>query len=199
MHTAKVCWLLNSYPWLCIPLSYIIYRVARTVFALFEAIYLYHIYPFFCEPDLNKFKNRWTVVTGGTDGIGKAYLKELARRGLRCFMVIGRNQAKLDAIKNELEDRYPHSTIKTYLFDFNSGEFEALRNELSAMDIGLAINSVGVGREYLERFGDNPDADSQILRVNALGSAEFCLQWKNMVEGRSLCFHLVKVSDQFPY
>ena len=98
MHTAKVCWLLNSYPWLCIPLSYIIYRVARTVFALFEAIYLYHIYPFFCEPDLNKFKNRWTgsyfllnfahvsfkVVTGGTDGIGKAYLKELARRGLRC-------------------------------------------------------------------------------------------------------------------
>lgn len=73
------------------------------------------------------------------------------------FMVIGRNQAKLDAIKNELgwfnvlkiadyklktrkftEDRYPHSTIKTYMFDFNSGEFEALRNELSAMDIGLA-------------------------------------------------------------
>lgn len=34
------------------------------------------------------------------------------------------------------------------------------------------MNSVGVGREYLERYGDRPEADQQILKVNAYGSAD---------------------------
>lgn len=43
------------------------------------------------------------VVTGGTDGIGKAYTFELARaRGIRKFFLIGRNINKLEAIKKEL-------------------------------------------------------------------------------------------------
>lgn len=32
---------------------------------------------------------------------------------------------------------------------------------------------MGVGREFLERYGDRPEADQQILKVNAYGSAEF--------------------------
>lgn len=58
---------------------------------------------------LASFLQRWnlkifyfSVVTGGTDGIGKAYLIELARRGLRKFVVIGRNQNKLDNVKSYL-------------------------------------------------------------------------------------------------
>ena len=42
------------------------------------------------------------------------------------------------------------------------------------------MNSVGVGRENLDRYGDVPEADSQILRVNGLGAAE--VEWKR--EGR---------------
>ena len=34
------------------------------------------------------------------------------------------------------------------------------------------VNSVGVGREHLERYGDNPSADHQILKVNGLGATE---------------------------
>lgn len=37
----------------------------------------------------------------------------------------------------------------------------------------FAVNSVGTGRENLERYGDNPSEDSQILKVNGLGAAEF--------------------------
>ena len=36
----------------------------------------------------------------------------------------------------------------------------------------FSVNSVGVGREYLERYGDNPTADHQILKVNGLGATE---------------------------
>ena len=44
----------------------------------------------------------WGVVTGGTDGIGKAIAKELVREGLN-VVIISRTQAKLDATKAELE------------------------------------------------------------------------------------------------
>lgn len=41
-------------------------------------------------------------MSGGTDGIGKAYTLELAKRGLRKFVLIGRNPKKLEAVKTEI-------------------------------------------------------------------------------------------------
>jgi short-subunit dehydrogenase len=38
-----------------------------------------------------------SVVTGGTDGIGKAYARELARRGLN-IVIISRNMDKLSNV-----------------------------------------------------------------------------------------------------
>lgn len=49
--------------------------------------------------------------------------------------------------------------------------------ETKTTDLWSLVNSVGVGRENLERYGDNPEADSMIMRVNALGSAEVCDLW----------------------
>jgi hypothetical protein len=36
----------------------------------------------------------------------------------------------------------------------------------------ISVNSVGVGRDLLERFGERPEADRQLFRVNAIGAAE---------------------------
>ncbi len=36
----------------------------------------------------------------------------------------------------------------------------------------VEVHSVGVGREKMEMFGENPAADRLILSVNALGAAE---------------------------
>lgn len=38
--------------------------------------------------------------------------------------------------------------------------------------IFFVVNSVGVGRMLMERYGDNPDADHMILKVNGLGAAD---------------------------
>ena len=40
----------------------------------------------------------WTVITGGTDGIGKAMAKELAKQGQH-LVIIGRNEEKLMNMK----------------------------------------------------------------------------------------------------
>jgi len=169
----ELCSLLVAYPFFVIPLAYVIYRLTRTVLALSWAILLYWMIPLAYSPNLKRFKMRWTVVTGGTDGIGKAYTFELARRGLRKFLLIGRSEVKLANVKAQLEELHPDCTVRTLLFDFETGDFAQLRTDLSDVDVGLAINSVGIGREYLERYGDRPEADRQILRVNGLGAAEF--------------------------
>ncbi|CAJ0932235.1 unnamed protein product, partial [Mesorhabditis belari] len=152
--------------------SYLAYRFCRTALALVEAVFVYWLAPFLWAPDLRKFEHRWTVVSGGTDGIGRAYVHELARRGLRKFVLIGRSREKLQDVQDFLELTFK-CRVRTILFDFETGDYEKLREQIDGIDIGFVVNSVGVGRENLERYGDNPSADRQILRVNAIGSAEF--------------------------
>ncbi|CAD5215571.1 unnamed protein product [Bursaphelenchus xylophilus] len=161
-------WFLISF----VPGVYLSYRILRTLFALIWAITLYKIIPIFYGTALQKYKSRWTVVSGGTDGIGKAYMFELAKNGLKKFIIVGRNEKKLAIVKKELEDDYD-CQVMTYLFDFFDGDFKELRQYLSDKNIGFVVNSVGVGRKYLERYGDRPEADYQMLKVNGLGSAEF--------------------------
>ena len=43
-----------------------------------------------------------SVVTGCTDGIGRAYSLELAHRGIKKFLLLGRNIDKLEAVAVEL-------------------------------------------------------------------------------------------------
>ncbi|VDK40015.1 unnamed protein product [Gongylonema pulchrum] len=76
------------------------------------------------------------VVTGGTDGIGKSYTIELAKRGLRKFVLIGRNEAKLEDTKAYLEDEFG-AHVQTYLFDFFDGDYAELRKYIEDIDIGF--------------------------------------------------------------
>ncbi|CEF59746.1 Estradiol 17-beta-dehydrogenase 12 [Strongyloides ratti] len=157
---------------LWIILSYITYRITKTIFKFIQIIFIYVILPIFYLPSFKIYEERWIVVSGGTDGIGKAYIFELARRGLKKFVIIGRNPKKVNDIKNELEKKY-NCKIQTYIFDFYNGDFNKLRQFLNNINIGFVLNSVGVGRKYLERFGDNPEADEQIIKVNCYSAAEF--------------------------
>ena len=44
------------------------------------------------------------VVTGATDGIGKAYSLALAKKGMS-IVLISRTEAKLQAVKKEIDDK----------------------------------------------------------------------------------------------
>lgn len=48
---------------------------------------------------------KFLVVTGATDGIGKAYATELARRGFN-ILLVSRTQNKLDETKNEISTSF---------------------------------------------------------------------------------------------
>ncbi len=88
----------------------------------------------------------WAVVTGATDGIGKEYARELARRGMK-VVLIARNPEKLQRVAEEL-GRETKSQISTVVADFSKGPeiYPGIRLALNDLDIGVLVNNVGVSR-----------------------------------------------------
>ena len=78
---------------------------------------------------------QWAVVTGSTDGIGKAYALELGKRGQTesmkrrynddCWIglnvvLISRTKEKLDGVAQEIQEKYANVQVRIIPFDFSS-------------------------------------------------------------------------------
>ncbi|KAK3418968.1 hypothetical protein EUGRSUZ_H04717 [Eucalyptus grandis] len=112
----------------------------------------------------------WAIVTGATDGIGKALVFELASKGLN-LMLVGRNPSKLEATSRELRDRFGATTeVKTVVADLAklSGEeiAAAIAGATEGIDVGLLVNNAGMA--YLPKYFHEVDREltESILRVN---------------------------------
>ena len=86
----------------------------------------------------------FTVVTGCTDGIGKAYTRALAERGIRKFILIGRNLQKLNNVEEVLKSQVDDNENKTcnvwvekMVFDFATDDHLVLDQFLKEFDVGL--------------------------------------------------------------
>ncbi|XP_047127733.1 very-long-chain 3-oxoacyl-CoA reductase isoform X1, partial [Hydra vulgaris] len=89
---------------------------------------------------------KWAIVTGATDGNGKHYALQLAEAGLN-VVLISRTESKLNALAQEIRSLYGVLT-KVIVYDFrNPNGYNALKEELSPMDIGILINNVGISYE----------------------------------------------------
>lgn len=88
----------------------------------------------------------WALITGSTDGIGKAFAFQLARKGLNLILV-SRNSHKLSQVSVEIQAQYPDTQIKKFVLDF-SGDVVAGVRQLEAaikgLEMGVLINNVGV-------------------------------------------------------
>lgn len=95
---------------------------------------------------LIKTYGSWALITGATDGIGKALAYQLAQKSLNLILV-SRNSKKLETVKNEIMTKHPHIHIKTITIDFSGDLTEGLREiEVLAreLDLGILINNVGI-------------------------------------------------------
>jgi len=91
------------------------------------------------------------VVTGATDGIGKAYCEHLAKEGIN-ILLISRTLEKLQNVAKELEDKFK---VKTDVFaaDFTKTDiYEKITEHVKNMDIGILVNNVGMSSEYPDYF-----------------------------------------------
>ncbi|KAF8358338.1 let-767 [Pristionchus pacificus] len=128
--------------------------LALIAYRIFTAVYNV-LFPYFIGAPLDLHKKagaKWAVVTGATDGIGKAYATQLAKKKFNVYL-ISRTQSKLDETKKEIETAAPGVEVRTYAFDFGASTkaaYEPLIKELEKVEIGILVNNVGMSFEYPE-------------------------------------------------
>ncbi|XP_040272764.1 very-long-chain 3-oxoacyl-CoA reductase-B-like [Bufo bufo] len=112
------------------------------------------------------------VVTGASNGIGKAYAKELARRGFD-VVLISRSVEKLQNVADEIEKESQQKT-KIIEVDFTEGTeiYPKVEKALKDLDIGILVNNIGISYyPGARRFLEVPDVNkgiSDIMNCNVL-------------------------------
>ncbi|XP_069937667.1 very-long-chain 3-oxoacyl-CoA reductase [Cherax quadricarinatus] len=111
-----------------------------------------------------KKTGEWAVVTGATDGIGRAYAFELARLGLKVVLV-SRNPFKLQNVAAEINSKYGVDT-KIIDVDFTKEDiYERLESEVGKLDVGVLVNNVGMSYDFPEYFTDISDCQEMCDRL----------------------------------
>ncbi|XP_026687573.1 very-long-chain 3-oxoacyl-CoA reductase, partial [Diaphorina citri] len=85
------------------------------------------------------------LLTGSTDGIGKAYAIQLAKRKMN-LVLISRSMEKLKNTAEYIRNLYPTVEVRVIQADFSEGKkvYESIGNGLKDLDIGILVNNVGV-------------------------------------------------------
>lgn len=126
------------------------------------------LYKTLIRPGKNLKKlGEWAVVTGATDGIGKAMAFELARKGLN-VMLVGRSADKLAAVKDELSAL--NIKVMTAVIDFTKfgkADAERVTKMLSELKVGVLVNNVGISYPFPQWFHELTDEEvDSLMTVN---------------------------------
>ena len=113
---------------------------------------------------LPKSYGQWAVVTGASDGIGRAFANELAGHGFNLVLVARRAQMLSDLAGNLSSSH----GIKTHVLPLDVGShdhIETLNQQIEALDVGLFVAAAGFGTSG--NFGDTAvETELDMLDVN---------------------------------
>ena len=114
---------------------------------------------------------KYAIVTGATDGIGKAYALALARRGMS-LILISRTESKLKAVADEIDSKKYNGVEETKYVVCDYSNFDEktrarVAKELDGLDIGVLINNVGQSYRYPRFFHElPPDEIGAMIEMN---------------------------------
>ncbi|KRH93419.1 17 beta-hydroxysteroid dehydrogenase type 3 [Pseudoloma neurophilia] len=102
---------------------------------------------------------RFVLITGSTDGIGKAIALKLAQKGKK-LLLLGRNSEKLEAVRKEaLVHLKKEEYVITAQYDFST---EQDFSNLPDVPIGMLINNAGLSSEHPEFIEEESNAIKMI-------------------------------------
>lgn len=146
--------------------------VGALVFGRLALSLLGSFYAFFLRParSVKKF-GAWGVVTGATDGIGKALATELVRKGMN-VVLMSRTLKKLEETRAEILAKYPNAQVEILAVDFNNIDDPRVRKSIQDVidqvkDVGVLINNVGVSYDFPEYFAQlSDDRVDSLIKLN---------------------------------
>eukprot|EP00475_Leptophrys_vorax_P024263 TRINITY_DN33449_c0_g1_i1.p1 TRINITY_DN33449_c0_g1~~TRINITY_DN33449_c0_g1_i1.p1 ORF type:complete len:330 (+),score=24.19 TRINITY_DN33449_c0_g1_i1:108-1097(+) len=125
------------------------------------------IWVLFLRPGKNLRRyGSWAIVTGCTDGIGKGFVKEFAKRKINVILV-SRTQEKLQAVASEVEEKYKIQA-KVVVADFSNpgpaleNSYAQIQSLVDELEVGILVNNAGLSypfAQYLHEVDDKLIAD----------------------------------------
>lgn len=114
----------------------------------------------------------WAVVTGASDGIGRALARRLAEAGLS-LVLVARREDRLTELADELRARHSIETLVLPIDLAVPGASAQVFARTAALHIGLLVAAAGFGTSG--PFTDAPlDAELGMIDVNCRAVAEAC-------------------------
>ncbi|KAI3699861.1 hypothetical protein L2E82_44457 [Cichorium intybus] len=163
---------LKSQPlWLHLLLIVAIISLMKSFFKILNWVFIHFLRP---AKNLKKYGS-WALVTGPTDGIGKAFAFHLASKGLN-LVLVGRDIDKLNVVSNFIQSKFQRTRIKIVVVDF-SGDLvdgiERIKETINGLDVGVLINNVGVSYPYARYFHEVDDKLlCDVIKVNVEGTTK---------------------------
>lgn len=164
MLTTQPAWFLALFAMGCLSL-------VRHMILICDWLYIHFLRP---GKNLKKYGS-WALVTGPTDGIGKGFSFELAKRGLN-LVLVGRNPDKLKDVSDSIKAKCPQTQIKSVVVDF-SGDLDEgvqrIKETIEGLDVGLLINNVGISYPYARFFHEvDEDLLKDLIKINVEGTTK---------------------------
>ncbi|KAK2389386.1 very-long-chain 3-oxoacyl-CoA reductase [Trifolium repens] len=157
--------------WFILLFSLGLFTILRFTLILLNWVYV----NFLRQPKNLKKYGSWALVTGPTDGIGKSFAFELARKGLNLILV-GRNPDKLKDVSDSVKSKFGKTEVKTVVVDF-AGDLDEgvnrIRETIEGLDIGVLINNVGISYPYARFFHEvDEELLKNLIHVNVVGTTK---------------------------
>lgn len=115
-------------------------------------------------------QGKWAVVTGATDGLGKAFAKALAERGMD-IVLVSRSLSKLKDVAAEIERKY---NVETRVIEADLTEGQVVYSEIGKatqdLEVGVLVNNAGASYDHPEMFTQvSEEMIARILQLNVAG------------------------------
>lgn len=142
--------------------------VTYVVGSILRCLYGHFLAPAFA---IRKYagEDRWAIITGASDGIGKAFAEQLAQFGFKRLILVSRTASKLQDLAKELEAQYRGLKCKIIACDLSNFDVAEIEKQITGFRISLLINNVGVNTELFKPLHETAWNDvDQMVKVNVV-------------------------------